>query len=94
MSETGSQKEATDKLPASQKRKRGDSITSISAGESSDEEPDANFGTRTPVHPSQLAHLLPPTFPAAGCIEARQYEALKKATACGDLGTPSRYIKS
>jgi len=71
------------------KRTRSDSITSVSAGESSagescDEEPDANFGTRTPVHPSQYAHLLPPDFPPGRCIEAWQYDALRKATQRGD----------
>ena len=66
------------------KRKRSDSITSVSAGESSDEEPDANFGTRAPVHWSLCWHLLPPDIPENQCIEQGQYDDLLEATQQGD----------
>ena len=103
MSDVGRQEEASDKhpVPASaqepahkrkSKRKRSDSITSISDGDSS-EEPDQNFGARAPVHYSKCAHLLPPMFPDDQCLEDRQYEALKKADARGDLDARLKILK-
>lgn len=103
MSDVGRQEEASDKhpVPASaqepahkrkSKRKRSDSITSISDGDSS-EEPDQNFGARALVHYSKCAHLLPPMFPDDQCLEDRQYEALKKADARGDLDVRLKILK-
>ena len=102
MSDVGRQEEASDKhpVPASaqepaHKRKSSDSITSISDddGDSGEEQPDENFGARAPVHYSKCAHLLPPMFPDDQCLEERQYEALKKATARGDLDARLKILK-
>lgn len=77
------------------KRKRSDSITSISDddGDSSEEQPDENFGARAPVHPSQMGDLLPPMFSRDRGLELHTYKALKKADARGDLDARLKILK-
>jgi hypothetical protein len=82
-------------------RERSNSITSYSDansseedGNSSDKEPDANFGARAPVHPSQMGDLLPPMFPRDRCFNIKTYRDLKNANERGDLDARLKILKA
>ena len=83
MSDVDSQEEASDEHPIpapaqepAHKRKRSDSITSISDGEFSEQETAQNFGARAPVHPSQLGDIL-----GESAVDVKTFRSMKKAAA-------------